>query len=126
MIPNSPNAAPAIDTQMLSQMKLIMGAELQSLFIQYFIDDIPLQLEELRAAIVTMDITKIRQKSHRIKGESLQMGANQFAATCELIENMTKELGEVNEQKYHEYLEKLKIEFSRVKISLQQEKDHEN
>lgn len=126
MTQNSSETVLAIDTHVLLHIKLIMGAELQSVFIQHFIDGVQPQLEELREAIIHRDITKIRQKAHRLKGESLQMGANQLAMTCQLLENMAKEEDVTDELKYHEYLEKLEIEFSSVKILLQPENDHEN
>jgi len=126
MTQNSSETVPAIDTNILSHIKLILGAELQNVFIQHFIDGVPTQLEELREAIIHQDVAKIRQKSHCLKGESLQMGANQLAMTCQLLENMAKEENVTDELKYHEYLEKLEIEFSRAKNLLQSENNHEN
>jgi len=126
MTQNSSETVPAIDTHVLQHIKLIMGTELQSVFIQHFIDGVPPQLEELQEATIHRDIAKIRQKAHRLKGESLQMGASQMAMTCQLLENMAKAENITDELKYHEYLEKLKIAFSSVKILLQPKNDHEN
>lgn len=125
MTQNFSETVPAIDTKVLLHIKLMMGAELQSVLIQHFIDGVQPQLEELREAIIHRNITKIRQKSHRLKGECLQMGANQMAMTCQLLENMAKEANSSDELKYHEYLERLEIEFSSVKILLQPENAHE-
>lgn len=126
MIQNSLNELPAIDHDVLVGLKRIMGDELQSMFIQHFIDGVPPQLEVLKASISDMDIPKIHQQSHRLKGESLQMGANQFAAICQLIENLAKNSDSHEKQQYYNYLTELGTEFLRVKISLQQENSHEN
>lgn len=123
MTQDSFDTLPAIDQKMLADLKLVMGSELQMLFIQNFLDGVPEQLEELNHAIQEGDDGKICQKAHRLRGESLQMGANSLAAICQLIEQSAKETPLIE---YTTLLEKLEVEFQSVKIVLQQENSHEN
>lgn len=126
MAQDSFDTLPAIDKKMLADLELVMGSELQMLFIQNFLDGVPGQIEELNNAIQERDDTKIRQKSHRLKGESLQMGANSLAAICQLIEHTAKETQAVEPAEYVTLLKKLEVEFQSVKILLLQENGHEN
>lgn len=126
MAQNSLNTLPVIDRKMLTDLKLMMGSELQILFIQNFLDGVPGQLEELYTAIQECDDKKVRQKAHRLKGESLQMGAISLAAICQLIEHTAKDLQPTESTQYIILLERLEAEFQSVKILLQQENGHEN
>lgn len=126
MAQNSLDVLPTIDRKMLADLKLMMGSELQMLFIQNFLDGVPGQIEELHKAIPEGDDKKVRQKAHRLKGESLQMGANGLAAICQLIEYAAKEGQPTESTQYVVLLERLEAEFQSVKILLQQENSHEN
>lgn len=126
MTQNSLDVLPTIDHDMLLNLKQVMGEELHLMFIHHFIDSVPAQLEALKISIINRDIFQVRQKSHRLKGESLQMGANQFAAICQLFENIHKEINVNEVQHYQNYLAQLELEFQKVKIALQQENGHEN
>jgi HPt (histidine-containing phosphotransfer) domain-containing protein len=126
MTQNSLDVLPTLDHGMLLNLKQVMGEELHLMFIHHFIDGVPAQLEALKISIINQDILQIRQKSHRLKGESLQMGANQFAAICQLFENIRKEINADESQRYQYYLAQLELEFQKVKIALQRENGHEN
>jgi HPt (histidine-containing phosphotransfer) domain-containing protein len=123
MAQNSLDTLPIIDQKMLDDLKLMMGSELQMLFIQNFLDGVPAQIEELHRAAQECDDKKVRQKSHRLKGESLQMGANALAAICQQLEYIAKEN---QSTEYIILLKRLETEFQNVKILLLQENGHEN
>jgi HPt (histidine-containing phosphotransfer) domain-containing protein len=55
-----------------------------------FLEDVPIQLSALDAAIAANDVKGVVQISHRLRGGSLEMGALRMAPVCAAIERAAR------------------------------------
>jgi HPt (histidine-containing phosphotransfer) domain-containing protein len=84
-------AIPSFDYHHLQHLEGIMGHEMTLLLVQQFLQQLPLQIQALRASIVSHDAGNIRRNAHRFKGESLQIGAIRLGKLCEKIEFLAQQ-----------------------------------
>jgi HPt (histidine-containing phosphotransfer) domain-containing protein len=64
------------------------GPETIAAMLRLFREETPAQLEELEAAIGTLDRNQIRRLAHRLRGGSRQMGARHMAEYCTTLESV--------------------------------------
>ena len=61
--------------------------------IDLFLDDTAVQLESLKGAVSTNDVTEVRRLAHLVKGSSGNIGAVGLAELCQEMENLEGAMG---------------------------------
>jgi len=61
--------------------------------IDLFLDDTAVQLESLKGAVSTNDLTEVRRLAHLVKGSSGNIGAVGLAELCQEMENLEGAVG---------------------------------
>ena len=61
--------------------------------IDLFLDDTAVQLESLKGAVSTNDVTEVRRLAHLVKGSSGNIGAVGLAELCQEMENLEGAVG---------------------------------
>lgn len=79
----------AIDPKTLSELRSLMGDDLDSVF-HAFIGSANQCLDDLSNAINKNDIHKIERSSHTLKGSSANIGAAKLSRLCAVIVEMAR------------------------------------
>lgn len=76
---------PALDADILRELREIMGPEFVSL-VQVFLEDAPLALERIRSLAAGPDLTAIAAPAHTLKSTSANLGALNLSAQAKAME----------------------------------------
>lgn len=117
----TPVQPPALDKEIISEIKLMMDDDGDDFFSELkncFIQDFTLGLQALEKAYQEKDPESVRVTAHGMKSTSGNLGAFELSAMCKRIENMGKQ--QVLD-KVGVLIEKTKSEYSRVSNALEQE-----
>jgi HPt (histidine-containing phosphotransfer) domain-containing protein len=85
-VPASTMPAPVLDTEVVEELRAIMGAEDQGL-IKLFFEDAPLHIQRLQAALAANDIAAMIAPAHTLKSSSANLGAKALSAVAKRIEH---------------------------------------
>ena len=78
-------SAPVLDREILSELRSVLGAELDKL-IDLFLDDTPLLLARLEAAALAPDFNELREAAHSLKSSSANLGAMALSSAAKRVE----------------------------------------
>ena len=81
------DSAPAIDTAMLAELQDLLGTDFAPMM-QGFLADLQQGLDGLRLAKADRDNTTGYDIAHRLKGASLNLGANALAEQCHTMQTL--------------------------------------
>lgn len=117
-----------LDPKRLQELHELGDPSLVVELFQMFQQDVPPHLAALRDAITAQDAPAVQLLAHTIKGGSRNIGAQQLAAYCQMLETSAKA---GNLATAYELLQSIENEFSRVQQAINQiphpeSKDHEN
>jgi HPt (histidine-containing phosphotransfer) domain-containing protein len=73
---------PLIDVRMLTRLAALPGADGRNLateLVDSYVDQAPLNLERLEAALAGDDLPLVRRNAHMLRGSALMLGATVFA-----------------------------------------------
>lgn len=101
----------------IKQIEKIMGPEMTRMLIQQFQAYVPQQIADLQHSLSKGDTESVRQQAHQLKGESLQIGANQLSCLCEKVERLAQK-GQIEGAPAN--LAKIETEWARVQLALTQ------
>ncbi len=110
-----------IDTQALDSLEKMAGKrapEVMANLIISYLEDSPLRLAAMTAAIAQEDAPGLRQAAHALRSASMNLGANHLASLCQTVETVARSgtiLG------IAETLAEIKAESEKVFQSLQRE-----
>lgn len=79
-----------LDRDNLKQLDKIIGVEATLLLIQQFQHYATQQLNTFHQLVQQDDMDALSHEAHRLKGESLQVGALQLSALCQVLETQAK------------------------------------
>lgn len=74
-----------IDKDILDELRLVLGADLDKL-IDLFLDDTPMLLARLEAAALMPDYDELREAAHSLKSSSANLGAMALSAAAKRVE----------------------------------------
>jgi len=103
--------------QRIKQVEKIMGPEMTRMLIQQFQAYGPQQIAALQQSLSDGDTESVRQQAHQLKGESLQIGANQLSSLCEKVERLAQQ-GKIEEAPAN--LAQIETEWAQVQAALTQ------
>jgi HPt (histidine-containing phosphotransfer) domain-containing protein len=83
--------------------------------IDIYLDDVPPQLELLRAAVARADSVAASSVAHRLKGSSSNVGAESLSALCDQVERAGRQS---HVEKLSRMVPQLEEEFGRVRACL--------
>ena len=109
------NSTFPIDLKMLKRFEDIMGPEMAITLIEQFLTYASQQLVDLQQSITKGNSESLRHQAHQLKGESLQLGANQLGALCEQLEILAQE-GQLETAPAN--LAQIETEWAKVKAAL--------
>ncbi|WP_367154373.1 EAL domain-containing protein [Methylomonas sp. HYX-M1] len=105
------------DIHALHQLREEIGQNFNRL-VEVYLEDVPLQIEQLSAALAASDPVQVRQLAHNLKGASRNLGAIQLAAIARELE----EAGEASNLAQGEaLLRKIRQQFTFVEQVLSEE-----
>lgn len=116
------NSASPIDHNMLKHFRDIMGPEMTITLTEQFVTYGSQQIVALQQSIAQANSETLRHQIHQLKGESLQIGANQLGALCEQLEILAQE-GQLETAPAH--LAQIETEWAKVKAVLSQEQNYD-
>ena len=111
-----------VDLKMLKHFEDIMGSEMTITLTEQFLTYTSQQLIAFQQSIAKGDSDTLRHQAHQLKGESLQIGANQLGALCEQLESLAQE-GQLETAPAN--LAQIEIEWAKVKAVLSQEQNYD-
>ena len=81
-----------IDRKALDNLAESVGGdrEFMAELLTSFLDDAPVQLEEMRTALGTADSERLRRSAHSLKSNSATFGAIEVSHQCKEVEEMAK------------------------------------
>ena len=87
-----PPANVALDAKALENLRAMVGDDASFLaeLVNTFLEDAPLLLGDMRAAVAAGDAAALRLAAHSLKSNAAQFGATEFAALCKEIEGLGK------------------------------------
>jgi len=77
--------APVLDTEVIEELRSIMGDEYRSL-IRMFFEDAPQHVQKLQAALAANDVAGLVAPAHTLKSSSANLGAMALSAVARRIE----------------------------------------
>ncbi|MCC0179228.1 response regulator [Waterburya agarophytonicola K14] len=114
-----------LDVTVLDALRQLAGAKAQEFLtkiINQYLEDTPDRLKAIADALEAKDPEALRKAAHSLRSGSANLGAVIVADCCKNLEDMARR-GEV--PKNLDILTKLEIEYTKTKIALQQECNHE-
>jgi CheY-like chemotaxis protein len=78
-------AAVVIDADVLDELRLALGAEVEQL-INLFLDDTPMLIARLEAAALAPDLPMLREVAHSLKSSSANLGAMALSTAAKRVE----------------------------------------
>ena len=87
--PSTPQG-PAINPEIVQDLREIMGAEFSSL-VNVFLEDAPRSLARLAASAATSDIDALVAPAHSLKSTSANLGAMELSAMAKHIEHSARQ-----------------------------------
>jgi histidine phosphotransfer protein HptB len=82
---------PVLDGAALDRLRDSVGDEFVGELVGTFLDDAPVQLAALRAALAEGDAEAARRAAHTLKSNGATFGASGFAETCRRLEEMARD-----------------------------------
>jgi CheY-like chemotaxis protein len=91
-VPSSDQLLPAIDTEILHQLKLLSsgGDDLVIEVINSYLLDAPQRLQAIASAIAAGELVRVSQAAHAMRSLSASIGATQLANLCGVAESMAR------------------------------------
>ena len=89
MVPFSPAVASVLDVSVIEALRSLGAPGDPDVYTEVallFLDDVPVQLAALTAAIAADSAESVRQIAHRLRGSALEIGAIRMAPVCAAIE----------------------------------------
>jgi len=87
-------AADTIDMKVFTELQATAGADFVSELVETFLEEVPLMLEALRAALADGDASRFRRTAHSLKTNGLTFGATALSAKARELElNGIEQLG---------------------------------
>jgi HPt (histidine-containing phosphotransfer) domain-containing protein len=77
--------APAIDHDVIDELRDVLGSEIDRL-IHLFLEDTPMLLARLEAAALAPDYDELREAAHSLKSSSANLGAMALSAAAKRVE----------------------------------------
>lgn len=105
-----------LNADVLKELQSIMGDDINMLF-EVFLDDTLASLEELALVIDSTNYDKVRRIAHSIKGSSKNVGADDLANICELLEQAARDECKDN---WTELLTNIQESFNQTKNEINQ------
>jgi HPt (histidine-containing phosphotransfer) domain-containing protein len=81
--------SPVLDVSLMAAIRALGGPGEPDVYAEVarlFLDDVPIHLSALDAAIVAENLQSVWQIAHRLRGSALEMGALRMAPVCAAIE----------------------------------------
>lgn len=103
-----------IDLNTFNSLKESTGADFIGELIDIFLEDAPLQIQQMRDAIVKKDAEAFRRAAHTVKSNAATFGATQLASMARELEGMGRE----NNLEIGNQIETLEEAFYQVKNQL--------
>lgn len=112
---------PVLDEDVLSKLDEVMDGEAKQLLSKQLMTYVPQQFTVMKQSIAANDHNLLRRVAHRLKGETLQIGAIRFGNLCKKLELLAYD-GQLQEAAV--YLTRLESEWEQVITALARE-NHE-
>jgi signal transduction histidine kinase/CheY-like chemotaxis protein/HPt (histidine-containing phosphotransfer) domain-containing protein len=112
----TPRSGPAINQQIVDDLRDIMGKEFASL-VRVFLEDAPRALEKLQGAAAVSDIDGLIGPAHSLKSTSANLGAMELSAQARQIEHGARQK---NLDRPTERVAELVAEFKRADAALRE------
>jgi CheY-like chemotaxis protein/HPt (histidine-containing phosphotransfer) domain-containing protein len=116
------SAPAAIDLQALGKVRAMLGESASQLFaelIDTYLNDTPVLLATLHAAVARSDARTLRRAAHKLRSSSLFLGATTLAGLCDEVEQVASTSTTANST---EWVQRTEAEFARVKDALEWER----
>lgn len=118
--------ASPLDRQIIQSLRSMLGDQASaklSCLIDCYLSEAPEYLQSLRWAAIRQDAVRLKQIAHTLKSSSHSLGALKLVRLCQALE----ELGqrgtlEAQADRLADLLEQVMVEFDRVRMALQQER----
>jgi histidine phosphotransfer protein HptB len=109
---------PTIDQEAIANLRDLNpgdGGEFLREIVSIYVDDTPKRIADLKACLVSGDITTFTRAAHTVKGSSANVGAQVLKAIAERLEHISRKdgLGSVGP-----LIADLEAEFGRVTVEL--------
>lgn len=86
------NALPVLDQEILNSIRNLAGeaqaASLLKLLATQYLEDAPIFLAEITAALTAQDATQLARAAHNLRSTSANLGGTQLAQICKIIETL--------------------------------------
>jgi HPt (histidine-containing phosphotransfer) domain-containing protein len=119
MGPFSPAVSSVLDVSVMESLRALGAPGEPDVYTEVallFLDDVPIQLAALSAAIAADSADSVRQIAHRLRGSALEIGAVRMAPVCAAIEYAARD-GSLEEAAAR--AESLDLEFVAARETLQ-------
>ncbi len=115
-----------LDPKALENLRKLVGQDDPDFFVSFidnFLVNTAKLLKDLYSAAEQENRTVIHRTAHTLKSSSASCGAVQFSGLCKQLELVarTSEMPEI-----HQLVEQIKLEYEKVKLALEAERDQEN
>ena len=105
-----------IDLNIFNSLKDATGAEFTGELIHAFLEDAPLQIQQMQAALTMQDAESFRRAAHTLKSNAATFGAMELSSLARELEGMGREENlEVGTK-----LEVMQEAFEQVKVELKE------
>ena len=97
-----------IDVEVINQLKVALGEDAKEIIddlIQTYVGDAPNLINGMRESIKEQDTEKTRRFAHTLKGSSANLGLNELANACFVLEKAAKNEDLANAEEMLAYIE---------------------
>jgi len=94
------NNMPNINLQTFEELKQLSGEDVMDELIQAFLDEAPVMLGDLHAALRDQNIESFRRNAHSLKSNANTFGAEELASLAKELESLARDnqLGKVGDK----------------------------
>ena len=120
MAPSSPPVSSVLDVSVIEALRALGAPGEPDVYTEVallFLEDVPIQMAALTAAIAAASADSVRQIAHRLRGSALEIGAIRMAPVCATIEYAARD-GSLEAAAAQ--VETLELEFQSARATLQQ------
>jgi HPt (histidine-containing phosphotransfer) domain-containing protein len=120
MVPFPPAVSSVLDVSVIEALRALGAPGEPDVYTEVallFLEDVPIQLTALSAAIAADSADPVRQIAHRLRGSALEIGAVRMAPVCAAIEYAARD-GSLEEAAAR--IDTLELEFRAAREALQQ------
>jgi HPt (histidine-containing phosphotransfer) domain-containing protein len=107
-------ATPALDEELFAELFSLMGESFGG-FVSVFIQDTPVRLADLRAAVANNDREQLIQLAHKLKGSAANASAMTLSSLCGRLEVLARD---GSSEQIYEQIACIEAEYQRVAAAL--------